>query len=157
MAEEKRTVRVVDTERFPFFRVTRTNAGHTVEVEPATLARWERVMGEFEDVQNEMEKLHDDALRAEAERARIAKAEADVVAAQMRLERARREQTHRPDNPASWEFIGDGAVPCGGIQYVDEKDARAERMRLHNEWPGITFDIKPYWCVHGHCHLGRSS
>lgn len=157
MADETRSIRLDCDERYPFYRAVREPYGTPVEVDAALADRWSRVMSDFELVQQEMEEVNRKAHAAERERARVAKAEADVAAAQMRLERARREQTHRPDNPASWEFIGDGAVPCGGIQYVDEKDARAERMRLHNEWPGITFDIKPYWCAQGHWHLGRSS
>lgn len=143
-------------ERYPFYGPSRVS-GVAVIVPVDQAARWSQVMSDFEQVQTEMEAAYGEA-KVEWERAaHVQQAEADLAAAQMRLARARREQTHRPDNPASWAFIGDGAIPCGGIQYVDEKDARAERMRLHNAWPLITFDIKPYVCVQGHHHLGRSS
>lgn len=131
--------------------------GHIADVDQATADRWRKVMADFNAVQDEMAEAYDIARARDAKAERIRKAEAEVARAQMRLDRARREQTHRPDNPASWSFIGDGTIPCGGIQYVDEKDARAERMRLHNTYPGITFDIRPYVCVQGHHHLGRSS
>lgn len=155
MPVETRTTRLASDERYPFLH--ESEIGPAVEVPQDQLDRWRDVMSMFERVQVEMESAYDAAVHKAREVARIEKAEAGVAAAQRRLARERWAQANRPDSPASWRYIGDGELPCGGIQYVDEKDARAERLRLHNEWPGITFDLKPYVCVQGHHHLGRSS
>lgn len=142
-------------ELHPFVHESRHGVSVPTSAEQVT--RWRQVMAQFEIVQDEMKAAYDAARTLEVEARRVARAEAEVRAADERLLRARFWQAYPPSDPASWEFTGDGATPCTGLKYADEKDARAERMRLHNEYPAITFDIKPYVCAHGHHHLGRSS
>lgn len=154
MAKETRTILLDCDERYPFYRAVREPYGTPVEVDAALADRWSRVMRDFELVQQEMAEVHRKAHEAAAERARIKKAEAEVAEAQRRLEKARYEQAYPPYLAGSWLVPGDDA-PCKGWQYQSHEEAKAERMQVHNTWPSITFDLKPYVCHAGHHHLRR--
>lgn len=159
MAEETRTVWVDSSERYPFFSSNRST-GLEVEVSVETFKRWADVMLDFELVQQQMEDAYVAAKARHEEVERVRLAEDEVHRAEAALERVRWEVAHRPDDPESWPFIvldTENPRPCVGPLHVDEKAAHSERMRLHNAWPGIRFDILPYVCVHGHYHLGRTS
>ena len=153
MSGEKRTVRLDSSERYPFYSGVFEPGGYPVEVDAETADRWERVMADFEQVQQEMEVLNRAAQLAAAERARVEQAEAELAAAQMRLEKARHDQEHPPYLAETWPAPGDES--CTGWDYVTEAAARAERMRIHDTWGSITFDVVHYWCADGHVHLRR--
>lgn len=154
MADETRTVRLDSSERYPFFQeVVGPRSGYAVEVPVEMAERWKRVMVELGAVQDEMEAAYDAARRREAERAELAKAEREAAEAAQRLEEVRYELTHRFDSADTWPAPESDV--CAGLDYGTEKVARAERLRIHNKYPSITFDLVHYWCADGHVHLRR--
>lgn len=155
MSAETDQTHIYQCERYPFYGITGGHHDVVADVPTEILERWRQVMAEFEKVQDEMKVAHSAATARHAEAARIKKAEYEVAAAQARLERIRHEQEYPPDDPASWP--APGVSTCGGWQYPDEKAALADRVRFHNAYPRMRFDVMPYRCVDGHVHLGRTS
>lgn len=156
MADEPRTLRLDVGERYPFFQeVIGPRTGYAVDVPVETADRWKRVMVELGQVQEEMEAAYDAAKARDEEARRIEQAEAEVAAAQTRLDQVLYEQEHPPNRPESWPIFGD--APCAGRDYGSRKAALQDRVRIHQTWPDMLFDLAAYVCVNGHTHLGRTS
>lgn len=147
-------VHVFCDELYPYYGVTEGSGDVSVVVSAEQAARWAEVSAAFDQMQEEVAAAYRVAKQVDAERARIEKAEAEVAEAQRRLDKARYEQDYPPHMPESWLLPGDGDE-CFGWQYLSIEEAKAERMRVHNTWPFITFDLKPYVCHAGHHHLRR--
>lgn len=154
MAGETRTIRLDSDERHPFFHeVDRVGAGHLVIVPAETAERWHHVMMQFEAVQDEMQKVYDNARNRDVLAAAEARADQLVEEARVRLAKTQHARAHPPWLPGSWNAPG-GDV-CRGWKYGTRDEAKADRMALHNNFPDVTFDLEPYVCTDGHHHLRR--
>ncbi len=152
MADNPWSVSLDVDELHPFVHESRHGVSVPTSAEEVT--RWRKVMADFAIVQDEMKAAYDAARALEVEGARIAEAEAEVAAAERRLMKARYDQAHPLYLPESWVEPGDDEV-CQGWQYDTRDEAKAERMRVHNTWPEVAFDLRPYVCRRGHHHLRR--
>lgn len=144
-------------ERYPF--VCESPGGLPVPTTADQATRWREVMEQFEVVQSEMEAAYDAAREADMKRQKLAAAEASVARAQARLEQARYDAEHPPEDPLSWPSPGD--YSCQGTRYADYQAAARGRLEFYDavlaRGARPTFDVAPFTCVDGHIHLGRTT
>lgn len=79
------TIEMIRDEDYPVYFITENSCGTSVEVEPATLKRWNRVRNEYTQVQEEMSRAYDQACEQEKRSREIANAEKDFQDAARRL------------------------------------------------------------------------